>query len=213
MGERFPNNSHFGAVEKKEEQPQRPKKVINGTAKKIKKPLSQKMAETFVKGDVTDVGKHLVQDILIPSAIETLGDMGHNLVDGIIYGDDAPARSRSRSKRNRTERTSIDRGTGRSDRRNRQISHNKKSLSFDDVLVDTREEAKLVIAELREAIEDYDQARVSDLYYAVGWDNLIDYTTDQYGWYELDESVRPIQVRVDGEIKFTISLPKAEYLG
>ena len=209
MGERFPNNSHFGAVEKKETPKEEvPKKVISGTAKKVKKPLGQKIADTFVQGDISDVGRHLVQDILIPSAIETIGDMGHNLVDGMIYGDDAPARARSRRNRNRPT-TSIDRGTGRNQRLNRQTQHNRRTLNFDDIFLDTREEAVLVLEELQSRIEDYDQATVADLYDAVGWDH--DYTESKYGWYDLTDA-KVIRVRGPEGTGYSLSLPKAEVL-
>lgn len=216
MSERFPNNSRFGAA--RERQPSEEKiepkkeKVIEGTAMRRKRPMGEKFRDVFVQGDVKSVGSHILNDILIPSAIETLGDMGHNLVDGMIYGDDAPARSRSRRRRNMArESTSIDWGTGRGSKRPYQAIHNRRSLSFDDVIVDTYDEAILVLDELQEDIEEYGQARVSTLYRAVGWDNYVDYTTDGYGWFNLN-GVRPVQVRVDGETKYTLNLPRAEQL-
>ena len=218
MSSDFPNNSGMALsrgkrIDPVDEEPKEvaePKKVISGTAKKHKKSLGQKFAETFVQGDISDVGKHLVQDILIPSAIETVGDMGHNLVDGLIYGDDAPARSKSKRNRNR-ERTSIDRGTGRSQRRDRERSmHNRRTLNFDDIFLETRGEAEMVLDELNERIEAYEQATVADLYDAVGWDH--DYTEAKYGWTDLSDA-RIIRVRGDGGYGYSISLPKAEYLG
>lgn len=213
--QRFPNNA--GMALSRGERPvktetapveaPKTKKVISGTASKVKKPLGKKIQETFIQGDITEVTRHIVQDIIIPSAIDTVREMGYNLIDGMLYGDDAPSARRSR-RRNR-ERTSIDRGTGRNSAPAR---HNRRSLYFDDVTVDTWEEADLVIQELRECIEDYDRpARVTDLYSAVGWDSLIDFTTDGYGWTDL-RGVRPVQVRVDGETKWAISLPKAQPL-
>lgn len=212
--QRFPNNSGMALSRgerpvKREEQIEAPKtkKVISGTAGKIKKPLGKKIQETFIQGDITEVARHIVQDIIIPSAIDTIREMGYNLIDGMLYGEDTPSARRSR-RRNR-ERTSIDRGTGRGRAEQR---HNRRSLYFDDVTVDTWEEADMVIAELQECITDYDRpAKVTDLYSAVGWDSQIDYTTDSYGWYDL-KGVRPIQVRVDGETKWAINLPKAEPL-
>lgn len=214
MGERFQNNS-FNAkrAQAREEEPKKeelaPRKVIDGEAKKIKKGIGQKFLDTFVQGDITDVAGHIVHDILIPSAIETIGDMGHNLVDGMIYGDDAPARSRSRRSRNR-ERTSIDRGTGRSTRdRDRARQHNRRTLNFDDIFLDTREEAAMVLEELQSRIDDYDRATVADLYDAVGWDH--DYTEGKYGWYDLDQA-RIIRVRGSEGYGYSLELPKAELL-
>lgn len=215
MGERFPNNSSFNATRSKarEEEPKKeeiaPRKVINGEAKKIKKSVGKKFADTFIQGDISDVAGHIVHDILIPSAIETIGDMGHNLVDGMIYGDDAPARTRSRRSRSR-ERTSIDRGTGRSTRdRERARMHNRRTLNFDDIFLDTREEAAMVLEELQGRIEDYDRVTVADLYDAVGWDH--DYTESKYGWYDL-ESARIIRVRGADGYGYSLDLPKAEQL-
>ena len=214
MGERFQNHSFNAKIANaREEEPKKeelaPRKVIDGEAKKIKKGLGQKFLETFVQGDITDVAGHIVHDILIPSAIETIGDMGHNLVDGMIYGDDAPARTRSRRSRNR-ERTSIDRGTGRSTRdANRARQHARRTLNFDDIWLETREEAAMVLEELQSRIDDYDRATVADLYDAVGWDH--DYTESKYGWYDLDQA-RIIRVRGAEGYGYSLELPKAELL-
>ena len=215
----FPNNSGMALTRGRREEPEEeitevrePKKVISGTAKKHKKSLSQKFAETFIQGDIEDVGKHLVKDILIPSAIETLADMGHNFVDGMVYNADAPAISRSRRNRAR-ERTSIDRGTGRNSinrDRDRERMHNRRTLNFDDIFLETRGEAEMVLDELNERIDAYEQATVADLYDAVGWDH--DYTEAKYGWTDLSDA-RIIRVRGDGGYGYSISLPKAEHLG
>lgn len=217
MSKEFPNNSGMALTRGRREEPpeedvndiREPKKVISGTAKKHKKSLGQKISETFVHGDIQDVATHLVQDILIPSAIETVAEMGHNLVDGMIYADDAPARKRSKSSRNR-ERTSIDRGTGRSSRRDQERRlHNRRTLNFDDIFLETRGEAEMVLDELQERIVAYDQATVADLYDAVGWDH--DYTESKYGWTDLS-GARIIRVRGDGGFGYSIALPKAEQL-
>lgn len=216
MGERFPNNSSFNAgrhtereVEKRE--PEAIKK-LDSPAMKIKTPLSKKFMDTFVQGDISDVVSHIIHDILIPSAIETIGDMGHNLVDGMIYGDDAPRR---RNRRYRTEgRSSLDRTVGTRGARSReQMVHNRRSLRFDDIALNDYDDAEAAIAELRMIIEEYNRpATVTDLYSIISWDNYIDHTTDRYGWYQIDKRVRPIRIWVDGEEKWTINLPKAEYL-
>lgn len=220
--ERFPNNSGMALTREKREpekdifEPEEKvqevhTKAIKGTAMKRKAPLGEKIKDTFIHGDISDVFSHIVQDILIPSATDTLRDMGYNLIDGMIYGDDA--RTRGRSRRNRfRERTSIDRGTGRKSSGN-QSYHNRRSLRFDDILVDSEDEANVVICELLDAIDNYHRgARVSDLYRAIGWEGFIDYTTDTYGWRELD-GIRAVPVRVDGEQKWMVKLPRAEYLG
>lgn len=217
MGERFPNNSSFNATRnnsRKIEEKKDPEviKKLDSPAMKIKTPLSRKFMDTFVQGDLSDVIKHIVQDILIPSAIETIGDMGHNLVDGMIYGDDAPARRRGRRYRSR-EVSSIDRIGVRGAKSREQAIHNRRSLRFDDIALKTYEDASTAISELSLIIEEYRRpATVTDLYSIIGWDNYIDHTTDRYGWYEIDRRVRPIPIWVDGEEKWTINLPKAEYI-
>ena len=217
MSKEFPNNSGMALTRGRREEPpeeevndiREPKKVISGTAKKHKKSLGQKISETFVRGDIQDVATHLVQDILIPSAIETAAEMGHNLVDGMIYAEDAPARRRSKSSRNR-ERTSIDRGTGRNSRRGQERRlHNRRTLNFDDIYLKTRGEVELVLDELNEKIDTYDRASVADLYDAVGWDH--DYTETKYGWTDLSDA-RIIRVRGDDGWGYSIALPKAEQL-
>lgn len=187
-------------------------------AKKHKKTLGQKFSETFIKGDISDVGAHIVKDILLPSAVETLGDMGHNLVDGMIYGEgNAPSRSyRSRQTR---ERSSLDRGRRnrsgvpvREERSSRRSTRSSRDFSLDDIWVDSRAKAVKIRDDMVDRIDVYGHAKVSDLYDALEWD--WDYPKFDWGWYDLSYDNTKIYRVYDKEFGwgYTVEFPKPVYL-
>ena len=215
MEERYPNNSKFQDRPRAIDNPvddvhavSGNKKVIKGTAQKGKKTLSQKFSETFTPGDIHEVTDHLVRDIFIPNVIDVMSDMLHSFIDGMIFGEDAPRTpyrgSRKRNKGSNIPFSSI--STGNSQRR-AQTAHGRRTFDFDQILLDSRGEAQLVLDEMNERIDAYDKCTVADLYDAVGWDH--DYTERKYGWYDIS-SAKITRVHTSDGYKFGLILPRPE---
>jgi hypothetical protein len=210
MAERkFPNNSVEGRREREDEP--KPEKKISGEVVKRKKSLGVKMKETFITGDFSSVISDGIQNLVIPSLIETFDELCHNFIDGMIYGNDAPvsgSRRRGRSGRRRTtERTSYDQA---SKRKSPKRGSNIRNLYLDDIGFDDKVEADIVYEELLSDLEERGEVYVKNLYRTLGWD--IDYTFDDYGWTDL-HGMHVEYGRVDGEQKWFLCLPKLEYLG
>ena len=87
----------------------------------------------------------------------------------------------------------------------RSYSEDKDSKSFLVAILDTREEAERVLAELHEHIDIYGYATISDYYELV--DNEHNYADHQYGWTELSDAVV-----VPREHGYVVKLPVAKRL-
>ena len=151
-----------------------------------------------------------MRDILIPNAVDLLSDMLHSFIDGMIFGDSASRTSykgpKRRNKGSNIPFSSI--STGNANKR-AQTPHGRRTFDFDQILLDSRGEAQLVLDEMYERIDAYGKVRVSDLYDAVGWDH--DYTERKYGWYDLPNP-KITRVHTDEGYKFGLILPRPEVI-
>ena len=196
------------------------KRVVNKNDITHKRSGISKFVSTFLKGDMTSVVGHLVEDILIPSAFETMNDMGHNLIDGMMYGNGDKKSSNKGYYARKKGHTSYDRiSSGKSDKSSISRSGSRRrSLKFDDILFDERRDAEKVLAMLRGDLEDNEWGSVSvaDFYdkYEEVTDVEIrprDFTEEKYGWEDLDDA-RVIAVRTSEGRQWYIDFPRAESL-
>lgn len=159
-----------------------------------KKPLSKKLAETFIKTDVKDLKKWLIQDVIMPGLMNGILD-----TLSMIFFEEVDTRRRDRSRRDRDRRvdysnyyrsSSSDRDSRRRrDRDDRYDSDDR--VDFRNIVLRNREDAENVINAMRNRIRDNGCASVADLL------DLIDvagrYTDNNYGWDdERDIGIRRI---------------------
>lgn len=169
-------------VEVKAEEPTKVKKVVKGEVIQKKKGIGSKIAETFTGDDAKSVGSYVLFDVIIPAAKNMLADAVSQGSERLLFGD---TRSRSRVA-NRTGTKSYSSMYRRDDRREspRRLSDRERSThDFDSIVIAERGEAEEVIEQLIILIEDYDHAKVSDLYSMVGITGS--YTDDKWGWTNL----------------------------
>lgn len=195
-------------------------RVVDKSAVTKKRGGLSKFTDTFIKGDLTTVIGHLVEDILIPSAIDLLGDMCHSFVDGMIYRDEGGYSSRrSGSKGRRGGYTSYSKSSssGGMKQSQKRSGARRRSLEFDDILFDERGQAVEVLNILRTSLDEnnYGSVSVGDFYdaYEEVCDIRInyDFTEEKYGWTDLDD-VPVVPTRTEKGRKFYIKFPRAEYL-
>jgi hypothetical protein len=219
--EEFPSNSKRPAA-KKAAPPAAEKKVekvVVGEVTQRKKPLGKKMSETFFKGDARGVLEHILTDVLLPSAKDTIVEMGTQFIERLIYGENA----RSASRRSALARFGTQAGhvaynritsnrptpTGPQQPREdpRAISRQARTHhDFDEILLETRAEADEVVDRLLSLIDQFEMASVADLYDLVGISSS--YTDNKWGWTDL----RSASVgRIAGG-RYLLNLPKPEPL-
>lgn len=177
----YPSNSHKQKA--KAEQEKKIEKVVKGNVVLKKKPLSRKVAETFLGEDTKSVGRYLLYDVLIPAAKNTLFDMVNNGLEMRLFGEVRGKRTqRDKNKSFVSYSSYYNKEQGR-----RQVSsQNRARHNFDDIVLESRGEAEEVLSGLVDLIEEYGMASVADLYELVGVTS--NFTDNKYGWINLSNA-------------------------
>ena len=185
----MPANSHVSKHEEKREK-KKVEKVVTHKVAKRKKTLGKRMSETFLEEDGQSVMQYIIYDILIQAAKDTFSDLVRSGIDMLLYGEGG-SRNRStyrdRGRSYSQSRVSYNRMYGNDDRRlNPPRERNRRgraSYNFDDIILESREDAKQVLDELCELIDQFNWASVEDFYDLVGLD--ADYVDVRWGWTDL----------------------------
>lgn len=182
--EDFPSNS-YNKIEKKSEKQaeERPEveKIIEGEVVRRKKPLTKRFKETFFSGDMSEVWRTIVVDVMVPQAKDMILDIVSQGAERAIYGEVRARGSRS-SSRNYTPYNRYSANMTKSEPRTIS-SRARASHNFDEVVLPTRPEAEDVIERLYDLVSKYDFATVADLYSLVGIKP--NYTDEKWGWTDL----------------------------
>lgn len=185
------------ANEAKEEK--RVEKVIKGTAK-VKKNELRKITDIFISEDVKNVKSYVLMDVLVPTIKKAIVDIVTDGINMIFFGGTA-----NRSSITRADKVSYRSIYDNGPRRYGQTPVTNSRRSYDDIVYETRVEAKEVLDRMEELISKYGMATVADLYDLSGIS--CDYTDNKYGWINL-RSADIIRVP-DG---YMIKLPRAAAL-
>lgn len=216
MTEEFPSNSH-----RDRETSARPKGAAEPQEKKIKRvttsepvrrkpPLGKRFKETFFGGgDAKGVFGYVLGEVLVPAAKDMVADATTQAVERAVFGESRP---RSRRPGGYTSYNTAYRpqngGTPpwRQDKPQnspREMSRQGRSQhAFDEIVLDSRGEAELVLESLFDLIQQYTVATVADLYQLVGITSA--YTDQKYGWSDL-RGARVEHVRGGG---YLLNLPR-----
>lgn len=181
------------------------KKVTTGNVTLKKKTTAQKILETFVPGDIKDVGEFIVKEIAIPAIKRTLDELisqgGHML---LYPGDATRPRNRANEVKASFDYNRQYRSPSRDYDRPRS-SYNRWSDDFnlDRVSFASRVDAEMVLRSMEDQLRDYPFVRVSDFfeYAGVTSDN---YQATNWGW----TSIRDATIERDFGGEYYIRFPK-----
>lgn len=168
-------NSHKYKEEQKTVSERKPlDKVITGTVKTKKKSGLSKLGEVFIPEDIDNVGSYLLMDVVVPSIKRMAEDCLINLAHTLFGGGG--------SKRGSTASSYVSyRDYGRTSTSTRgSESRSRAGYYHDDVILETYDDAKDVLARMDELMETYGMVSVADLYDLVG--KSCNYTDHNYGW-------------------------------
>ena len=200
MSDYTPNSNKFKEEQKAAAQSERrAEKVVRGAVKTKKKSGVQKFADVFIKEDVANVKRYIVDDIVIPTIRDTIWSVLTNSLEMFLYPG-GTKRDRRRSNSDYVSyRDYSDRG-----RRDRFRDDPEPRPRFDgeDLVFETRGDAEAVLREMDHMLNRYGLVRVGDLYDMA--DRTAPYTSNNFGWTSLNR-VDVVRVR-DGYI---LKLPKA----
>jgi hypothetical protein len=188
--EEFPNNSQRAKHPGDPEIDKQIDKIIEGQATLRKTSGWKRFRQSFIAGDATSVGEHVLWNLLIPSAKDALSDMASTFIDMMIYGE----------KRNRFGGGVPNSGLGSTSKFNYgAISTGSRLVNGpiqspilepvrrpnpNEIIVQSRAEGQGVLSKMYEVLEKYKVVTVADLYRMV--DISSEYTDGSWGWNDLE---------------------------
>jgi hypothetical protein len=155
--------------------------------------LFRRVTHDFISEDGPSVMQYVVLEVMMPAAKNLISDVVSQGIERMLYGDSRPSRSSGRPGYTNYSRPP---GAGRSipmsDPRPALSRQARANHDFGEIILATRAEAEDVLEQLRELINQYEIATVSDLYQLVG--HTGEFTDDKWGWDDLrSASIRPIR--------------------
>lgn len=195
----LPPNSHKYNEEKAMEP--RVQRVVNTEVKTRRRSLSRRFSDIFFDQDAGDIKSYLFIEVFVPAIKNLIMDIVNQGLGMKFYGNGRAYSNRSNGGNNqKTPYGSFFRPAAAQPNKPK-VEYSRVSHDFDDIILESKGEAIQVIDILNEAISQYGQATVADLYDAVG--KTTNFTDNSFGWFDL-KSARPIRVR-DG---YLLDLPR-----
>lgn len=203
MMEDLPSNSHRAKTEPQAEptNEKNVQQIVTGPVI-VRKPSGfKRLRQQFIKGDATNVGEHVLWNVLMPAAKDMVADMGITFWEMMIYGERrsggfghtfmgrttaAPSSQPVQSRFNYNGVTSgsgsrLVNGPGQ-----QIVPTNVERFVPNEVILSSRAEAEAVLFKMNELIERYTAVTVADLYRMIG--RTINYTDDKWGWRNLEHA-------------------------
>lgn len=208
--EEFPGNSQVvrkPEAEKEEPKAEKLEKIVKGKVTRRKKPLGKKFAEVFFSG-ASSVWDYVLHEVLIPAAKDTLTDVVIQGIDRAVHGDGSPRRGRSSRPSGPSGYVSYNRFSQVPRREEpRTMSRRARAVhDFEEIILDSRQEAQEVLDELVDRAIKYEQTTLSDLYDLVGMRST--FADERWGWRDL----RGARIQRLSGGQYLLDLPKTEAL-
>lgn len=166
-------------------------KVIEGTARARKKSGIRKAMDNFISDDVPNIRTYVIKDVIVPTIKKIISET----VDMVLFG-------KSRKSTPIAGRVSYNRFF-EEPRRQAAPVQTATSYSYSEVVVDSYGDAELVLSQMQDIIETYEQVSVADLYDLVGITG--EYTDNRYGWTNISNA-EIVRLRDGG---YLLRMPKA----
>jgi hypothetical protein len=201
----FPPNSHKSKEEQNPEKKKELTKIVSGEVVTKKKPLKQRIKAIFVGGEFKNAAAYIAIDVLIPAARNMVVDATTKGIERLIYGE-----SLQRSRQNDYNRSRVSYNSPIDRNRQRGVMlpdqppyHGRSSRNSNEIIVNSRKDAELVLSTIADIIETYDVASVADLNELVGLPST--HIDNKWGW----TSIRHADLRQVRE-GWLIDLPPAK---
>ena len=199
MENEFPPNSHNKAPARRErpnpekgESKDEVQRVTRGKVVQRKKPLRRKLLDAFKPEDVKDTVEHGIMEMLIPGIKDLVADTASSAIESAlgVNGGGRNYRRRGGGGSGYTSYSSMggarpdrSRRGGRDDDKRDRRERRSAASDLNEIIVDTRVEANVVIDSLFEILSKYDSVTVKDLLVLVGEPHT--YTDGDWGWTDL----------------------------
>lgn len=165
-------------------------KIVTGTVIQRRPNVFKRAARSMVADDVSNVREFIFAEVFVPAVRNLVYDVISQGSHKVLYGT---ARARAASVPGAGPVSSLKRAYHQNSQPESARSISPTSAArhdFDDIILDTRSEADMVIEHLIARVERYGSARVSDMYNHLGISS--DFTSQNWGWTDLSSAdVRP----------------------
>lgn len=186
--------------------------VVSGEVIERKEPLRRKFLQAYAGDSAQSVGQYLLLDVVVPATKNLISDLVTQGINRILYGGTRPTYNANGSViGSRSYAKYFNGSTGTAQPQNQQPSGPQMSQqaranhAFGEIVLSSRSDAEKVIDSLRELIDAYGNAKVSNLYSLVGITGT--FTDQNYGWTNLARA--NVQQIREG---YLLDLPKPEVL-
>ena len=194
-----PKSYKFKEEQEKQDTEKPEKKVetiVSGKVRTKKKGLVQKALDLMMPEDVTDLKSHMIEEVLIPCAKDTIRD----IVDLMLFGERRGGRPGG--NKGGTKVSYRDYYDNKNGRRDYNQVRAKSNFDLVELVFDTRGEALEVLRAMDDIIDRYGMVTVADYYELSGIQSA--YTDNKYGWKNINNA-DTLSVRGGG---FTIRMPR-----
>lgn len=163
--------------------------VVTGGVSRRKKPLGKRFSETFFGDSLKNVGKYVLDNVLVPALKDTFADVVSQGIERMVYGESKSSSRRTGfrpggfSHGNVSYNRSYQTQSPRRDEPRPMTRRPAGGFDFDEIVLPTRAEAEMVIDRMFDIINKYEQVSVSDLYRLV--DISPPFTYEKWGWSDL----------------------------
>lgn len=202
----YASNSQRSKQPEQAETPRVQGPVISGAAVERKEPLRKKFLQAYAGDSAQSVGQYLLMDVVVPGTKNIISDLVTQGINRLLYGSSRPTQG-IRSSVGGAGYGKFFNGGGNSNQQTpTQLTQQaRQNHAFGEIVLQSRGDAEIVIESLRELIEQYGNAKVTNLYSLVGITS--DFTDQKYGWTNLSRA-GVLQIR-EG---YLLDLPKPEVL-
>ena len=177
----YPANSRKSRTAPPEREPV--EKVTTTDVVRRKHGTGAKFFRTFFSEDSDTVFSYVVMEVLLPAAKNMVSDAVSQGIERMLFGDARPRTGQRQGYTNYSNRFAQRYGTGTPVARTDMTRQARATHDFSDIIIGSRAEAEDVLDRLRDLINTYEVATVSDLYDLVGLTG--EFTDDKWGWYDL----------------------------
>jgi len=181
----FPPNSKKSKEGATEEGKVKPKIVpLEGvTAVKQKPKLASRLRQAFTGDDARGVGDYLLFEVAVPAIKTVIFDMISQGANRALFGQSVGIPGNGSRRPGQVNYNLISRNGGTTTPSREISSRDMATHNFDNIVLQTRAEAELVLSSLIDIVDRYDVAAVSDLYELVQITGS--YADDKWGWFDL----------------------------
>ena len=180
----FPSNSRNVTAKStpKAKEEKKLEKVVTGEVTQKKKPLGQRFKGMVTGIEFRGASQYVFFDVLLPAVKNMVVDAVDVGVKRMIYGDSAPRGGRNHGHSRTTYNFPVNRGQNSVmlPKQPPFSPPHRSSRVANDIILNTREEAELVLSTLQDIIEKYEFASVSDFHTIVGLPST--YVDNNWGW-------------------------------